>query len=558
MVTMTAKEAVCRAIQSQGIEYVFGNPGTTEVPFLDALTRFPTIRYVLALHESMAAAMADGYARVSGRPGVANVHTTPGVANSLGMIFNARRDGVPLVLLAGQQFAHSLLREPMLAADLVQLTEQFAKWSYQINRPEEVPLAMARAFKTSMQPPQGPVFLALPRDLLDEEVEVGQWPSSAPGPAYRPRGDQGDVERAAELLLGAKSPVILVGAGVRASGAIEELAALAETCALRVYATPGILPWDHPLLCGGWRPMRHELKAPLQGADLVLVVGSPVFREFPPVAGVVDMPIIHLDADPWEVGKNYPTCLGIVADPRAGLEDLRQAVERRIGKKSQREALRQRCRAIEATNQDSRAARAKELDTRWASVPISAARLVGEMGRILGPETLIVDEAIRSSTYLRYFYPFGSSGGYMTCEGGCLGWGLGAALGAKLAQPQRPVVAFLGDGSACFSLQALWTAARYQIAVPIIVCNNGVYMAVKSALSLYGGERTEQGNYDCAELRGIDFVALAASLGVEGRRVERPQDLRSSLEWSMTQGRPTLLEVMVDPQDGGYGFARVP
>ena len=303
---MTAKEALCRALQSQGVEYVFGNPGTTEIPILDTLARFPEIRYVLALHESVAAAMADGYARASGRPSVANVHTTPGVANSLGMLFNARRDGVPLVLLAGQQAARFLLREPMLSADLVQMTEQFAKWSYQVHRPEEVPLALARALKTSMQPPRGPVFLALPRDVLEDTAEVEEWTAGAVNVTCRLRGDQADVEQAADLLLQAAAPVVLAGSGVQASEAGEELAALAEACAMRVYARPGSLPWDHPLLCGNWRPMRHELAAPLRGADLLLVVGAPMFREFPPVSTVPKIPVIHVDADAWEVGKNFP------------------------------------------------------------------------------------------------------------------------------------------------------------------------------------------------------------------------------------------------------------
>ncbi|MDO8689705.1 MAG: thiamine pyrophosphate-binding protein, partial [Dehalococcoidia bacterium] len=534
---MTAKEAVCRALKAQDVEYVFGNPGTTEVPFLDALASFPSIHYILALHESVAVGMADGYARASGRPGVANVHVTGGVANSMGMLFDACRDGTPLVLLAGQQYAQSLLREPMLSGDLVQMTQQFTKWSYQVNRGADVPLAMARAFKTCMQPPTGPVFLALPRDVLEEEVEAEQHEacSTGPGPAYRARGDRNDIDRAAQLLSEAHSPVVLVGPAVFASGAIEELTSLAEACALRVYATPGLLPWDYPLLCGPWRPLRQGLKAPLQEADLLMMVGSPLFKEFPPVDTNLNMPVIHLDPSPWEVGKNYPSCAGIVADLKAGLEDLLGAVKSKTTGEARQKAIRERRQAIEAANRTARDIRASELQARWDSVPTSAARLVGELGQVLDPSALIVDEAIRSSTYIENYYPFRVAGSYLTSEAGCLGWGFGAALGAKLAQPNRQVVAFLGDGSACFSMQALWTAARYQIALPIIICRNGAYMAVKSALSLYGGECSEQSNYYCAELGGIDFVGLAGSLGVEGRRVERAQDLRPSLEWSLAQ-----------------------
>lgn len=557
MVSATAKEALCQTLSSQGVEYIFGNPGTTELPFLDALARFPSMHYVLALHESVAVSMADGYARASGRPGIANIHAAPGVANSLGMLFNARRDRVPVVLLAGQQFARSLLREPMLSADLVQMTEQFAKWSYQVQLPEEAPLAIARALKTAMQPPRGPVFLALPRDLMEETIEVDQWASPPAGPAYRHRGDEADIERAAGLLLEARSPVVLAGSGVLTAGASQQLQSLAETLALRVYGNPGVLPWDHPLNCGGWRPIRHELAGTLKDADLLLVVGAPMFREFPPATPELRLPVIHLDSDPWEVGKNYPAALGIIADPKAGLEEISAALAKQINA-GDRERLKTRFQAISVANGEARAARQREMESQWHSVPISAGRLVGEMARVLDRDAIIVDEATRSGTYLRHFYPFESASGYQTCEGLCLGWGMGAALGVKLAQPDRQVVSFIGDGSACFAIQALWTAARYQIGVPVIICNNCTYMAIKSAVSLYGGELSERGDYRCADLSGLDFVKLAAGMGVEGRRVERPEDLRPALEWVLGLGKPAVLDVAIDPQDAGHLIPRVP
>lgn len=557
MVSVAAKEVLCRVLQAHGVKYIFGNPGTTEVPLLDALARFPEIHYILALHESVAASMADGYARASGRPGLVNVHAAPGVANALGMLFNARRDRVPLVLLAGQQFADSLLREPMLSADLVQMTEQFAKWSYQAHRPEELPLALARALKTSMQHPQGPVCLAIPRDLLEETIQVDELHVASAVRSYRHRGDHATIQRAAAMLLKAQAPVVLAGSGVQAAGAANELRELAELCAMRVYAVPGLLNWDHPLMCGNWRPIRHELAAPLRGADLLLVVGSPMFREFPPAVPALDMPLIHIDPDPWEVGKNYPSALGIVADPKSGIDDLVNAV-RGMASGEEKSAVRVRFAAIDSANCEARAALDAEQVERWDADPISAPRLVGELGSLLNRDAIIVEEATRSGTYLRDFYPFAASSGYMTCEAFCLGWGLGAALGARLAQPHRQVVSLVGDGSAAFSLQALWTAARYHIDVPVIICNNSSYMAIKSALCQYGGELAEQGDYSCAELGGVDFVALAASMGIEGRRIERPQDVRPSLEWALALGKPCVLDVIMDPHDAGHGVPRVP
>jgi benzoylformate decarboxylase len=555
---ITGKEYLCRALEAEGVGYIFGNPGTTEIPLLDTLARFPTLRYVLALHESVAVAMADGYARCTGRVAVASVHAAPGSANALGMLLNARRDGTPLLVLAGQLDSTRLLREPMLAADLARLAEQFAKWTYQVAGAGELPLALSRAFRVASQPPAGPVFLSLPRDFLEETIEAGAHLRASP--PLRLRGEGEAIERAATLLLGAQAPVALVGPGVRRARAWQEMTELAETAALRVFATPGSFPTRHPLFCGYWRPTFYELEPAVASADLLLVVGSPMFRELPlwdPALIAADLPIIHLDPDPWEVGKNYPSAVGIVADVGSGLRELTERVKALLD--DQRSAaLATRRRANQAYSQERRAAREAAQQACWDRSPISAARLAGELDRVLGEEALIVEEATRSGTYLQAFFPWSHPGGYMASSGGCLGWGLGAALGAKLALPQRPVVAFLGDGSTAYSLQGLWTAARYQIPLLVIVCNNRAYVAMKSSLFLYGGRIAERGEYGCVELEGLDFVQLARGFGVEGRRVAKPDELRPALEWGLALGRPALLEVMLDPREAGFGLPSIP
>ncbi|MBI4587921.1 MAG: thiamine pyrophosphate-binding protein, partial [Candidatus Rokubacteria bacterium] len=318
---MTAAQRLMETLRGAGVRYLFGNPGTTELTFLDALPD-SGIEYVLALQEATAMAAADGYAQASGKVGVVNLHVAPGVGNGLSILQNACRAKTPLLVTAGQQDSRFLLEDPILSGDLVQMTEQYTKWSYEVRRAEEGPAALRRALTLARTPPSGPVFLSLPMDLVTHVVEDSG--AAPPAVATRSLPDPAAVKQAADALASAQAPLIVAGDGVARSGAMSELVELAELIGARVYGEPVYrrtnFPSDHPLWRGGLFPSAPGVRKATDEADCVLIVGATVFTWFLYVPGAPLRPgltVIQVDDDPREIGKNVAVPLGIVADPRS-------------------------------------------------------------------------------------------------------------------------------------------------------------------------------------------------------------------------------------------------
>src|SRR6267142_1761606 len=312
----------------------FGPATPTALPFLDALPD-SGLEYVLGLQEATAVAAADGYAQATGQIGVVNVHVAPGLANSLSILHNAARSKSPLVVTAGQQDTRFLMDEPILAGDLVRMAEQFTKWSHEIRRPEDAPVALRRALKVALTPPTGPVFLSLPMDLMGPVVEdTGAGPTPI---AARSRPDPGAVARAAELLAGSRAPIVIAGDGVARSQAVAELTALAELAGARVHGEPVYrrtnIPGDHALWRGGLFPSPGGVHKALEECDVLLIVGANVFTWFLHTEGGPfprGLRVIQIDDDPWEIGRSYPVALGIAADPKTTLAELAGALRDRM------------------------------------------------------------------------------------------------------------------------------------------------------------------------------------------------------------------------------------
>lgn len=296
---MKAASALLEILHATGVRYLFGNPGTTELSFLDALEG-SGLEYVVGLEEKVAVAAADGYAQAAGRVAVANVHVAPGVANALSILHNTARAKTPLVLTAGQQDTRLLLDEPILAADLVQMTEQFTKWSYEIRRPDEAPVALRRALRLAAAAPTGPVFLSLPMDLMTAVVEdTGAPPTPVAAPAPL---DQAGVARAVEILARAQRPLIIAGDGVGRSAAVPALVGVAECLGARVHGEPIYrrtnFPGDHPAWRGGLYPAPAAVRKALDGADAALIVGASVFTWFLHAPGEPfprGLPVVQVD-----------------------------------------------------------------------------------------------------------------------------------------------------------------------------------------------------------------------------------------------------------------------
>jgi benzoylformate decarboxylase len=549
---MRGKQVLMESLIGHGVELVFGNPGTTESPILDALLDYPQLRYVVALHEGVALGAASYYAQATGTTAVVNLHVAPGLGNALGMLYNAFKARSPLVVTAGQQDTRLRLRGPVLGHDLVAMAAPLTKWSVQVERGDEFALVVHRALKIAADPPSGPVFVALPIDVLEQETDVGAFQS---GRLYRASApDPAAIRAAVELLLAGRRPALVVGDD--AARAPAEVAALAELLGAAVWCegirTHQVLPSRHPNFRLGLPFDAVGVRRALEDVDVVLLVGGPFFEEVwyapgsPLPAGATT---IQIEASPERLAQNLPVSVGVVGDPRAALAALRAAVERQAGP-AFREAARLRNDALRALKaQDAEAQRARAAK-RWDHAPISVPRLMAELESALPPDAIVVDEAITASIELARTLDFERVGDYVGARGGGIGQALPGALGVKLAHPDRPVVAVSGDGSAMYSIQALWTAAHHDLAVVFVILNNREYRILKHNMDTYRqrfGAKPDRG-YPNMDLVAPDlgFVDLARGLGVEGARVTTPGALRPALDKALETRRPFLLDVVIE------------
>jgi benzoylformate decarboxylase len=540
-----------RTLRDAGVDYLFGNPGTTELPFLDALDG-SGIDYIVALQEATAAAAADGYAQASGRLGVVNLHVAPGVGNGLSILHNASRARSPLVVTAGQQDTRLLLGDPILAADLVQMTEQFTKWSHEIRAAAEAPAALRRAIELALTPPTGPVFLSLPMDLMTETVDA---PPSVPTrvPARSEPGREAITEAAA-LLATATAPVIVAGDGVARAGARAELQALAELVGAAVHGEPihrrASFPADHPLWRGGLFPSAASVRKSLERADCVVIVGASVFTWLFHAPGSPfrpGVPVIQLDEDAREIGKTYPVTVGVAADVRASLRAVHAVLDARLGA-AHRTAAGERTAALGRARQEHARRLAADAEAAAGRTPIAPAFLVRTLGALLPTDAAIVDESASSLPHVLRHLPFGPRAEFFGSKTGTLGWAMGAAVGVQLAWPDRAVVATLGDGSVMYAPQALWTAARYRLPITYVVLNNTSYAILKSGMVTLGLPSAKRGIFPGMDLVDpeIDYLALARAMGVKAARVEKPTDLRDALAEALAHRGPALVDVVID------------
>jgi benzoylformate decarboxylase len=552
MPVMTGRHAFLEVLHQEGVEYIFGNPGTTELPLMDALVDRPDFKYILALQEGVAVGMADGYAQASGTVGVLNLHVSPGLGNALGVLYDSWRMKTPLLVTAGQQDQRYQLSEPVLWSELIPLMRMYAKWTWEPRSIKDLVTATRRALKVAMTPPTGMVFLSLPMDVLYGEGETELW--TTPSTPTRLRADRSALQEAATVLLQAKHPIIVVGDDVGASDALGEAAAVAELLGARVFTDtfPGRtdFPSDHPLYQGILVRSQPAVRAVLEQADLMFALGAEVFpfslpSEVEPVPA--NLTIVHMHSDPWEVGKNYPAKVGIIGDLKASLPELAQILRERQTPGQQDEARQRADRAVQAKR-----AAAESLKSLAAEVadrlPMPAAVLMQTIADSVPAETIIVDESITSGATLRDFLIRKSADSFYGMRGGGLGWGLPAAIGVKLARPDRPVLGLIGDGSTLYVNQALWTAAHYRIPVIWLICNNAQYMILKRRLHAYGGAAAKADTYiglDMTEPE-IDFLALARAMGVYGVRADTPAAVAKALLEALSRDGPTLIDVPIE------------
>ncbi|MCC6716911.1 MAG: thiamine pyrophosphate-binding protein [Acetobacteraceae bacterium] len=540
-------------LKQEGVRVMFGNPGTTELPLMDALAGEDEIRYVLALQESLVMAMADGYARASGTLGVANVHVAPGLGNAMGMLFDAHKAGSPVLLTAGQQAQGFGITEPNLYAELPPMAQPFVKYAVEVRRAEDLPRLLHRAAKTALAPPMGPVFVSLPVDVMNAEAPGDLATPSRVAP--RITADAAEIAKAARLLAVAQNPAIIAGDCVAQSGAAAELVALAEALGAPVWleGEPTTLPFPpaHPQFRGPITRLGRWIHDMLAPHDLVLSVGADMFTlSLPPEIAPLPpgIKVVQLDTNPWELAKNFPADAALFGDPLATLPLLTEALEAALGRDGIARARARRVRVgeVAAAELSRLTAQAEALADR---TPIAPLALMKALGDTLPPEAVVVDESISSGAGMFHFLRHAPPGSLFGNRGGGIGWGLPAAVGVQLALPKRPVVAVVGDGSAMYSIQALWTAAHEKLPITFVILNNRSYRILKQRLSATKGTAAQRGRYVGMELSdpAIDFCGLAQSMGVAAVRVETIADFTAALKRGLAGPGPLLIEAATDP-----------
>jgi benzoylformate decarboxylase len=548
----TASQAYLEVAVAHGVEYVFGLPGTSGQEFIGTIADQERVRFILALHETCVVSMADGHARVTGRPSLAQVSTLPGSANTVGALYDAYRDRSPVVVTSTNVDSRLVGRDSHTEGkDLVELTRQFTKWSAEVNRADRIPEVLNRAFKVATSPPTGPVYLALPCNLLGEVIDVQSPAAQRSRIVPRIAADPETLAEAARLLTEAKRPLIVAGSGIAKAGAIEELIKFAELIAAPVVMEPRYsflsFPTAHPQ--SFQIPERApSFNLPVWGVpDVILAIGCRLIREYRYLDEPVMKPetrCIHIEEDPWEIGKVFPIDYGIIADAKSALRSLLEFFPKIAAAANGRD---ERRACIKKAREQLDAELESRVKEGWDATPINTARLVRTMDRLLEKDTLIVNESPTSKDIIMSNFQFTSNRSYFSnSSGGFLGWGLGASIGAKLASPERRVVACLGDGSAMFGIQGLWTLAKYRVPLIVIVFNNRAYMAVKNQFR-GSQERIRMAADLGAELVGpdINFARLAETFGIFGQRVEQPDAIEPAIKRAIEQSGPALIDVVI-------------
>jgi benzoylformate decarboxylase len=556
---MKGRDAAAEVFDRQGVEYVFGNPGTTEFGLIAALAGHPRIKYILALQEAVALGMAHMYANASGKTGVVNLHVAPGLGNAMGALYNAAVGGMPLVVTTGQQDSRMLAQEPLLTHDLTAMARPLVKWAVEVRHVGDVPLILSRAFKVAQDAPRGPVFVSLPGDVLDGEAEFTGF---KPGVFYRKSSpDARGVKEAARILSRSYRPVIICGDGVSASDAVPDLVQLAEKLGAPVWSNlmMGALNFlmSHPQFRGVF-PGEASLTRHLIGdADVVLGVGVKLFEDLF-YSGMSALPdkcaLIHIGDSSWEIGKNFPVDVGLLGNIKQALMMLSVCLDDEMTGSFRQDAA-NRCASMAEQKKAQAAKLDEQRQKRWNSVPISPLRLMADLRDCLPADAVVYNEALTAYPDLISTVPFDRPGSFFGNHGGGIGQGLPGALGVKLAMPDHPVIAVVGDGSAMYTIQSFWTAAYHHIPVLYILLSNGSYRILKYNMNRYLTRQKIQTDkpYPFMDFKNppLDFVGLARSMGLPGRCVEKPDDVRPALLEALAVDGPYVLEVRTEGRGPG-------
>jgi len=543
--TLTGAETLLEALRREGVDVIFGYPGGANLPIYQELPKYPEIRHILVRHEQGGAHMADGYARACGRPGVVMATSGPGALNLVTGLATAFMDSVPMVAITGQVDSTMVGRDAFQESDVIGCTQSVTKHSYLVTRVEQIPRVVKEAFHIATTGRPGPVLIDICKDAQKARWEP-IWPETVDLPGYQPTvaPDPDQLRRAAEALDGAERPVILAGHGVLLSGAQEELRAVAERASIPTGTTLlgiGAFPVRHPLALHmtGFMGTGWNLKA-VQNADVVMMVGMRVddrvtakLDEWAPRATT----FIHIDIDASEMGKNVRPHLEVVADARSALQEL-------IGHLSPAPAARQ-----EWLTQIDRWREEHPLRYARANGQLQPQDVMLEMYRRSQDDAIVVADVGLNQIWAALWWNYARPGLFINSGGaGTMGFALPAAIGAKVARPEKPVWVVAGEGGFVMTAQELSVAVKHRLDLKIVILNNHTLGMVRQFQDdFYGGIRSE---IDLTEMP--DFVKLADAYGLSGVRIESAEEIEGAFDLAQRTEGPFLIECRIDPAANVY------
>lgn len=546
---ITGRSAFLALLKDEGITHLFGNPGTTELPIMHALKDHPDLTYVMAMQESLVVAIADGFSRASGRLVACNVHVAPGLGNAMGSLYNAQFTGTPMILTAGQQEQGHGLMEPLLYGPLVRMAEPLVKWAVEVTRLEDLPRIVRRAAKIATTPPTGPVFISLPGDILNSEAGIELGRSTRVDARVKPSDEA--LKALAARILRSERPVIVAGDEIVKSDALQEAASLAAALGSPAFqqSTPYGAHFlsESPSFMGALSRSQPQVREVLSPYDLMIVLGADPLRMS--VHSEVDplpegLPIVQIGLVEWDLAKNYGAEIALKADVRETLRVLVPALKSAGGAALEARA-RQGIAALAPKNWTARRATlVEQISKAKDRSPIDPDYLALRVVEAMPDNAILVDEGLTSSRQMLALRPHRDRFCYHALASGGIGWGLPASVGASLANPDRPVVCYSGDGSAMYSIQSLWTAAHHKLPLTVVIANNGGYRIIKQRLLAFHGDDHYVG-MDFAD-PPVDFAGMARSLGLEATRITDARDLKATLSSAFRRPGAKLIEVMVD------------
>ena len=546
---MSGKQAVMEMLKAEGIEYIFGNPGTSEGPLIDMLGEYPEFKYIMALQESVAVGMGESYARSTNRTSFVSLHVDSGLANGIALMLDALNTGTPMVVTSANYDARKINENK---TDLAELVRPVTKWSVELDLPDQIPSVMRRAFNEANSHPKGPVYVGFTANALEGIAEMNIIPSAPVHDAVRP--DPEGIRAAADMLQGARSPLLIVGDRVSDDDGIGPAVELAEILGMPVYQSRGAevsFPTNHPQYLGVHSLRVASDRESLKGYDVILTVGMDTFDELFYWGDIIlgeNTRLIHIDPIPGRVGKTEPTDLGIISNCKAALEMLndvlRETIDKEIANKLRKESIQL------AT--EGRQAYEDSVSSKWKNTPMSPARMMYELSKSVPANSIIVDDSVSNRAAVRHYFEGEARDDIRGVRGQSIGGGIGATMGTQCAFPDRPVFGIIGDGSAMMTIQGLWTAANDDIPCVFVICNNGMYRVLKVNFNIYQTELLQETEPAGENLLYSNFetpfyiAEIAKGMGLHSERVTDPEEIAPAVDRAISSGKPAVLDIVID------------